>query len=1041
MAKNIIDTHLALISATRLENEDSSVARLKEEMDKISYSHKASAEIARAYIRNFRAYNGNLGLEEFFRQYGLNTDEGLAVMSLAEALLRIPDAETANAFIRDKLSSAKWSSKNSKSTSSLVKASSLGLKLASKLTEMGKTVTSMADPVIRQSMKQSMRLMGNHFIMGETTKSAIKKGQEYEQEGYTISYDMLGEGARDEEQAEKYLKNYLDGLREVAASSKESQSFYDRPSISVKLSALYSKYKLTNKDQVFEKLLPRLKEIILKAKELGVCVTIDAEESSRLDLSLELFAAITSDKDFKGFNGIGIAVQAYNKSAIHVIDFIIELAKTNKRHIPVRLVKGAYWDSEIKAAQIAGTSSFPVFTRKEYTDVSYLICAHKMLKNLDVIYPQFATHNALTIASIRMMAENKRNFEFQRLYGMGEGIYGQMEGVACRIYAPVGTHKELLPYLIRRILENGASTSFLKKVVDEEVNIEELIKDPALALPAKPGLIAKGAALPQGLSLPPNLYGDDRKNSSGFDLGNASHLKEIKAGLENFKNTEWNAAPIINGRECKHTTSAVFAPYDIKLKIGSVTTSSPDDIKSAIDITAKAFKEWSATHVNARAKIIEKFANLLEENCFEIMSLCIKEAGKTIPDSIAELREAVDFCRYYAARARELFANPKIMKGPTGELNELSLHGRGMFMCISPWNFPLAIFTGQVVAALVSGNTVIAKPAEQTPLIAAYAVKLLLKAGLPYGVVSLLPGDGASIGSQVLGNPKTAGVVFTGSTDTAHIIQQTLAKRKDAIVPFIAETGGLNAMIIDSSALIEQAVDDIITSAFGSTGQRCSALRVLYVQEEIAGELIKTLKGAMENLLIGMPGDFKTDIGPVIDAEAYKNLSDYIKDNLKSRILESKQTQPLGSLILDSSVLDSFSDSFFIPPIAFEINSIKDLPGEIFGPVLHIIRYKADGLEKIIEEINESGYGLTFGIHSRITSRIKYIRANIRVGNVYVNRSMIGAVVGVQAFGGEGLSGTGPKAGGPNYLLRFATERSFTDNISAIGGNRDLLVL
>ncbi len=795
---------------------------------------------------------------------------------------------------------------------------------------------------------------------------------------------------------------------------------------------------------LFEKLLPRLKEIVAKAQSFSISVTIDAEESSRLDLSLELFAILVADKEFQGFNGIGLAVQAYNKSAAHVIDFIIELARKNNRIIPVRLVKGAYWDSEIKIAQVAGISTFPVFTRKEYSDISYLVCAHKMLENIDVIYPQFATHNALTIASIEVMAGTKRDFEFQRLYGMGEGIYKQVVAkMPCRIYAPVGSHKELLPYLIRRILENGASASFLKKVIDEDVSVEELVANP------KSSILNFKSSIP----LPPNLY-TDRKNSIGFDLGNISHLSEIKNGLDKFKNSKWNAAPIINGKEHKGISKEIFAPYNTNIKVGTVIESSADDIKEALDATAKAQLEWSQTPVDARAKIIEKFADLLEENYFEAMSLCIHEAGKTIADSIAELREAVDFCRYYASRAREIFSTPKTMQGSTGELNELSLHARGMFMCISPWNFPLAIFTGQIVAALVSGNTVIAKPAEQTPLIAAFAVKLLLKSGLPKNAISLLPGDGATIGNVVLNDYRIAGVVFTGSTDTANIIQKTLALRVGAIIPFIAETGGLNTMIVDSSALVEQAVDDIITSAFGSTGQRCSALRVLYVQDDIADDLLETLKGAMENLQMGAPGDFTTDIGPVIDRDAYDKLSAYINEAKgKFKVVAGEHHSPnffekqmIGESNLSGSPynvalqnLGGDGFGYFIPPIAFEISSIKDLPGEIFGPVLHVVRYKASNLHKIIAEINASGYGLTIGVQSRIGSRIKYIRLHAHVGNMYVNRSMIGAVVGVQAFGGEGLSGTGPKAGGPHYLLRFATERSFTENTAAIGGNRDLL--
>lgn len=1013
MTKNKIQTNLAQISAKRLESEGACLAVLLKEFNAIGYNHSAAASIATHYIENFRNNAGQVGLEEFFRQYGLDTNEGMAVMSLAEALLRIPDAETANEFIHDKMGSAQWLAGKGKSTSSIVKASNFGLKIASKLLELGGAVSTVIDPVIRESIKQSMRLVGDHFVMGETIQKAIAKSKGNEANGYLFSYDMLGEGARSEAQAEQYFANYMHGIEEVAASANMLDDLYSRPSISVKLSALYSKYKLMNKEQVFKYLLPKITEIALKAKYNGICLTIDAEESSRLDLSLDLFAQLISDEQLSGFDGIGLAVQAYNKSAVRVIDYIAELARNNNRRIPVRLVKGAYWDSEIKAAQIAGIEHFPVHTHKEYSDLSYLVCAHKMLQNSDVIYPQFATHNALTIASIEIMAGNVQTYEFQKLYGMGGGIYDQViSRVPCRIYAPVGAHKELLPYLIRRILENSASTSFLKKVIDEEVTIEELVQNPASHC---------NNAYKEKIQLPPNLYGNDRKNSAGFDLGNVTHLEIIKTGLDKFKNKSWDAAPIINGRESKGDAKEIRAPYNTEALVGKVIESTEKDIISALDITQKSFMSWSITPAIKRAEIIERFANLLEENQFEAISLCMKEAGKTISDCIAEVREAIDFCRYYAARGRELLDAPKIMTGPTGELNELSLHGRGVFVCISPWNFPLAIFTGQVVASLVSGNTVIAKPAEQTPLIAAFAVKLLLKAGLPRDAISLLPGDGAFIGKYLLNNHRVAGVVFTGSNETANIIAQSLTARGGNIIPFIAETGGINAMIVDSSALVEQAVDDIIISAFGSSGQRCSALRLLYVQEDIADNLMQILTGAMENLYVGSPEDFATDIGPVIDVDAYDKLSKYIA-----------ASKPAG-------VSGQRKNGNFIMPVILEINSIKDLPGEIFGPVLHVVRYKSNELHNVVEDINSSGYGLTLGVQSRINSRINYIKQNARVGNMYINRSMIGATVGVQPFGGEGLSGTGPKAGGPNYLMRFVTERTFTENTAAIGGNRDLL--
>lgn len=1010
------------ISTSRLDNEETCVAQLIEAAKNIDYPHIKIAEIAKCYIERFRANTSNAGLEEFFRQYGLDTNEGMAVMSLAEALLRIPDAYTTNLFIHDKFSNVDWPNASG-SIFSLASASSLGLKLASRLLESGKILSTMVDPIIRESIKQSMCLVSNHFVIGETTKDALLRAKSYEALGYNFSYDMLGEAARNADQAKRYFENYLRGVDEIAKNADITKRLYERPGISVKLSALYPKYKLINKEQVFDHLLPRLKAIALRAKLANIAVTIDAEESSRLDISLELFTNLVKDKELDGFNGIGIAVQAYNKSAIHVIDLICQLARTTNRKIPVRLVKGAYWDSEIKAAQLAGIANFPVFLHKEYSDISYLVCAHKMLQNSDIIYPQFATHNALTIASIQIMASNNNHkFEFQCLYGMGKDIYDQIiDQTPCRIYAPVGAHKELLPYLIRRIIENSANTSFLKKVIDNSVKVEELLDNPFLSFPQ----ISTDNNLSK-IKLPPDLYSSGRRNSFGFDFGNNSHLNEIKNGLAKFQNHNWSAAPIINGQEIKGNTQQILAPYNFNITVGNVIQSTTTDAQEALDATYGGFKTWSHTPVAKRIAIIKKFADLLEEHRFEIITLCTMEAGKIIADSLSELREAVDFCRYYACMAKEIFTSPKTMAGATGELNQLSLHGRGVFLCISPWNFPLSIFAGQVVAALLSGNTVIAKPAEQTPLIAALAIRLLLKAGLPKNAISLLPGDGELMGASLLSDQRIKGVAFTGGGETANIIQKSLAMRTGSIIPFIAETGGINSMIVDSSAHLEQAIDDIISSAFGSAGQRCSALRVLYVQDDIAGELLLTLKGAMEMLQLAMPADFATDIGPVIDSKSHKNLCDYIAMARKKYKLVAETTFNSGA-------------GYFIAPIAFEINTINDLPGEIFGPVLHIIRFKAKNFVKVIEEVNNCGYGLTIGLHTRITRRIKHIRDYANIGNIYVNRSMIGATVGVQPFGGEGLSGTGPKAGGPNYLLRFATERSFTENTTAIGGNRELL--
>ncbi len=1001
------------ISMLRYEDEDKCVKYLYNIIVN-NYNYLAAKEIASNYIKSFRNNPGDIGLEEFFRQYGLHTSQGIAITSIAEALLRIPDNETANELIHDKLSGLTWDNSNG-SSSRLVQASGFGLKLAGKIVELGKIVTSVANPILRESIKQAMRAMGEHFVMGEDITQALGRAREDEKEGYVFSYDMLGEGARSNKQAEVYFNNYMEAIEKIANKNKKETSIYKRPSISVKLSALYHKYSLANKENVFAILLPRLITIINKAKENNIMVTIDAEESSRLDISLELFSHIIESGQFKGYNGIGLAVQAYNKSAIYIIDLINLLAKAYNHIIPIRLVKGAYWDNEIKIAQTGGLKNFPVFTQKHYTDISYLACAYKMLNSGGLIYPQFATHNALTIASIQIMANNME-FEFQRLHGMGSGIYKDIvKSYTCRIYAPIGHYDALLAYLIRRILENGASTSFLKKLVDNNVPIEELVQNP-LNIEKK-----------HNISLPINLF-NDRTNSIGYDLATRVNIEQINKEISRYINNIWQAAPIINGKMVKSAKTDIFSPSNTKQKIGELATSKEADIKLALDTAKKTFPIWEGFAVSERAKIIEQFADLLEENSYELISLCIMEAGKTIADSIAEVREAIDFCRYYANQAKQIFSKTQILQGPTGELNELGLAPRGIFLCISPWNFPLAIFTGQIVAALLAGNSVIAKPAEQTPLIAFFAVNLLLNAGLPPGVISLLPGDGASIGNSLLKEKAISGIAFTGSCETANIIQMSLAKRGGAIIPFIAETGGINTMIVDSSALIEQAVDDILLSAFGSNGQRCSALRVLYVQADIADNLISLLIEAMLDLQIGNPINIQTDLGPVIDKEAQSKLNNYIKE-------AKNKFRTLAENIKGANI----TSGYYVNPIIFTIDSLQDLPNEVFGPVLHVITYKTNQLDEIINQINTAGYGLTMGVHSRISSKIKYIRDRMRVGNLYINRSMIGAVVGVQPFGGEGLSGTGPKAGGPNYLLRFATERCYSENTTASGGNKELL--
>jgi RHH-type proline utilization regulon transcriptional repressor/proline dehydrogenase/delta 1-pyrroline-5-carboxylate dehydrogenase len=1013
--KQITKTSLLEISAYRATPQTQVVDCLRDIVEKSRKDFPEITKNAENYIQHIRQTLSGIGIEAFFQQYGLETKEGLAVMSLAEALLRIPDADIANELIHDKLTNIDWQ-KGQQSESTLMKVSALGLKFVGKLFELENPVSRIADPLVRTTIRQSMKLLGSHFVMGETIGEAMSNAREYSAKGYLFSYDMLGEGARSEAQAELHLAKYLEAVAHIKDKANLTDDLHKRPSISIKLSALHPRYELANIDDVIERLFPKLRLIIDKAMLAGIAVTIDAEESARLDLSLEIFERILREDDYANFDGIGLAVQAYHKQAHKIIDYVIELATLQKRCIPVRLVKGAYWDAEIKKAQMRGLAEYPVFTQKSYTDISYLACAYKMLGSI-YIYPQFATHNALTIAEIESAAKGK-DFEFQLLHGMGRGVYDQVVAKhRCRIYAPVGYHEELLAYLIRRLLENGANTSFVKKVADLNVPVSEILKDPLFNPPE------------QNIPLPQNIYGTKRLNSSGIDTGNKAVLLYIQTEINKFADAAWSARPAIKGKESLGLGTVVTNPYNVNHKVGRVIDATISEIKEALDVVYDAYDDWAKTSVGARAEILEKMADLLEENKYEAIALCVYEAGRSLEDAIAEIREAIDFCRYYATEAKSLMQE-KFLDSPTGETNCYSLYGRGVFLCISPWNFPLAIFLGQIAAALVTGNTVIAKPAEQTPLMAAFAVKLLFKAGIPNNVISLLIGNGEIIGKYILNDKRTAGVVFTGGIETAKKISSELAHKEGAIIPFIAETGGQNAMIVDSSALIEQTVDDVIISAFGSAGQRCSSLRVLYIQEDILEDFILVLSGAMAELKMGNPADPATVIGPVIDQVARDKIRRHIsrmKD--KYRFIAASPVDKLGT-----------ENGNFIEPTAFLIDSINDLDGEVFGPVLHIISYKHNELNKIIDEINAYGYGLTLGIQSRIGLRAEYIASRAKVGNVYVNRSMIGATVGVQPFGGEGLSGTGPKAGGENYLRRFVTERVYTVNAAAIGGNRALLV-
>ncbi|HEV2112317.1 MAG TPA: bifunctional proline dehydrogenase/L-glutamate gamma-semialdehyde dehydrogenase PutA [Gammaproteobacteria bacterium] len=990
-------------------------------------------------VRRNRTAKG--GIEEFLRQYDLSSQEGMVLMCLAEALLRIPDADTADKLIRDKIVTGNWQEHLGASPSLFVNASTWGLMLTGKLIEldqaaernissyMATMVARVGEPVIRTAFRQAMRIMGHQFVMGRTIEEALKRAAGEDHRKFRHSYDMLGEAALTAKDAERYFQAYSSAIDAIGSTVQQGTSVFAAPSISVKLSALHPRYELAQRERVMRELTPKLIALAERAKKYGMGLTVDAEESERLDLSLDVIEASYRSPTLAGWEGFGLAVQAYQKRAYRVIDWLIALAKDGKRRMPVRLVKGAYWDSEVKRAQERGLEGYPVFTRKASTDVSYLACARKMLANRDVLYPMFATHNAQTLSSVLEMAGGDLDFEFQRLHGMGEELYAEVVGpdklkLDCRVYAPVGSHEDLLPYLVRRLLENGANTSFVNRIIDEKVPVEAIVADPVAeveALSVKPH---------PRIPLPADIYGPSRKNSQGINLADQLRLAKLAADMKKAFAREWSAAPIVGGKVLPGKEKPSLNPVDNRETVGMIREADADAIRQAVDVAVAAQPAWDMTPAAERARILRKAADLFEEHHAELMALCVREAGKSIPDAVSEVREAVDFLRYYAERAEADFGKPLRMPGPTGESNELWLQGRGVFVCISPWNFPLAIFTGQVAAALAAGNAVLTKPAEQTSLIGAQAVRLMHEAGVPGAVLNFIPGRGSVVGQNAVADPRIAGVAFTGSTETAKVIHQTLANRDGIIPALIAETGGQNAMLVDSSALPEQVVLDVVASSFNSAGQRCSALRVLFVQEEIADRVIEVLAGYLDELVIGNPAWLSTDVGPVIDKAAKQTLDEH-----------QAWIRTQGKVIRELRVPDEFSHGTYVAPMAVELPTLDILKREVFGPVLHVIRFKGSELDKVIDSINRTGYGLTLGVHSRIDSQAQYIQRRIRVGNVYINRNMIGAVVGVQPFGGQGLSGTGPKAGGPHYMHRFATERTVTINTAAVGGNASLLSL
>ncbi|MGI9276724.1 MAG: bifunctional proline dehydrogenase/L-glutamate gamma-semialdehyde dehydrogenase PutA [Endozoicomonas sp.] len=979
-------------------------------------------------------------IDAMLLQYSLDTREGILLMCLAEALMRIPDAETANALIRDKISVADWDSHLSKSDSLLVNASTWGLMLTGKVVTLdqnedgsaggviNKLVNKMGEPVIRQAVNQAMRIMGGHFVLGRNIQEALKNARKPREKGYSYSFDMLGEAAITQVDAARYHDEYVTAIKTVGKEKARSGKGL-RPSVSIKLSALHPRYEAAEEQRVLSELFDSVLILIRQARSLDVDINIDAEEQDRLELSLKLFEKLYRHPDCAGWGGFGLVVQAYGKRALPVLSWLAALALEQGDRIPVRLVKGAYWDSEIKLCQQAGLAGYPVYTRKEATDVAYIVCARFLLSEpvQKLLYPQFASHNAHTVASILTIASH-RGFEFQRLHGMGDALYHtvlEQESVDVRIYAPVGSHRNLLPYLVRRLLENGANSSFVHRLVDADTPVDELVQHPARILSSH-AVLAN-----EKIPLPGKIFGAERDNSKGINTDIESQRQPFQEAVAAHKDRQWHKGPVIGGSQIEtETVVDVRCPYDSSQVVGHIHWAGEREAEQAMGIAYEGFSQWHSYPVAKRAGCLERLADLLEENQPELVTLCHQEAGKTIQDAIDEIREAVDFCRYYAVQGRKLFADPSVLPGPTGESNELYLTGRGVFVCISPWNFPLAIFLGQITAALVAGNTVIAKPAEQTGLIAARAVELMLAAGIPGNAVQLLPGDGEHLGRVLLADERIAGVTFTGSTATARLINLSLAERQGSIIPLIAETGGQNAMIVDSTALPEQVVTDAVHSAFGSAGQRCSALRVLYVQDDVADRIIELLQGAMAELKAGDPSLLATDLGPVIDEEALSSLQAHV-DRMKQEAM----------LIAETPLPESCSDGHFIAPVAFAINSILELEREQFGPILHLVRFKAAELDRVIEEINRTGYGLTLGIHTRNEATAAYLDERLKVGNVYINRDQIGAVVGVQPFGGQGLSGTGPKAGGPHYLYRFATERTRTVNTTAVGGNASLLSL
>ncbi|MGZ8192109.1 MAG: bifunctional proline dehydrogenase/L-glutamate gamma-semialdehyde dehydrogenase PutA [Methylobacter sp.] len=1033
MTDETLATLRAAINQAYLADEDEITGKLLAGLG--TYDTEAVSDCAKILVKAVRAKSDRQNvIEAFLHEYRLNSKEGIVLMGIAEALLRIPDNETQDLLLQEKLTHADWQSHLQQSDSFLVNLSTRALLFTSQFEDhvmlskqhwfpvFDQLLSRLGAPLIRTALKQAMQQLAEQFVIADSIQPAVERSKL--NPAYRYSFDMLGEAALTAADAELYYQSYLSAI-ETLAEHALSSNIYANPGISIKLSALCPRYEPLQHSRAIKELTASLLNLANKARAANISLTVDAEESERLDMSLDIFASVFTHPDLSGWSGLGLAVQAYQKRALPVIRWLAGLAEIQKSKIALRLVKGAYWDSEIKRAQENGLDNYPVFTHKSATDVSYLACAQFILSRPEVFYPQFASHNAHTLAAIHQAGKQHPDYEFQRLHGMGEALYdeiitGQNWRTPCRIYAPVGRYHELLPYLIRRLLENSANTSFINQISHADIPVEDLLCDPVKRV--------KASAKKSRIVLPCNLYGEQRLNSQGLNLADPELLRQLQHDLNVMEDKYWQASPLINGKPYAGEAHIVINPGDNRLAVGSVIYADKKAIEQAINGASQAFSDWRHCPAAIRAEYLRQAADLFEKNRLDLVSLCIREGGRTIKDALAEIREAVDYCRYYAQSALELFSVPAKLPGPTGEENLLYHYGRGVYVCISPWNFPIAIFTGQITAALAAGNTVIAKPASQTSLIAMRCIQLLHEAGVPEAVLQFLPASGEMTGQQLLPDPRVAGIAFTGSTKTAQFINRQLAEYHQNIIPLLAETGGQNVMIADSSALPEQLVQDVVISAFNSAGQRCSALRVLFVQQEIADKVIDMLVGAMQELSIGNPGVYATDIGPVIDHAALAPLRAH---------LETMQQQ--AQLLYQLTLNDDLPYGSFFPPSLIEINALSQLKEEVFGPILHLIRYRAADLDQVIAAINTTGYGLTLGIHSRIEENIQTIRQGVKVGNIYINRNMIGAVVGVQPFGGMGLSGTGPKAGGPDYLRHFAIEQTVTTNTAAIGGNASLL--